>query len=587
VARVEINEVTAGRDGRPLPGASVQVNVHGAGAATVYAGETGVGTLPNPLASDALGRINGWVDAGTYDLVVTSGKKTTTIVYEAVSAAGASSGSGLPPGWVTPTGLVGDGVTDNAAAIQAAIDSPSSVNQWAGTTVVLPPGNFFCSTTILLRRAGTILRGVGRGRQQQTQSGITRLTFPNGVTGLKTIHPGVTSGPRGDWSIIENLEILAQGNSIAGAHGIQIDFKCWVRNCFILGFSGNGIHIQAGVPNQNANESRIDWTRCESNKGNGFFCAGGDSNNIVINGLSCATNGLWGINDQSFLGNTYIGCHTEDNGTSTAVASTLNGGITAADTVITLASTAGFSAIGGVVKIDNEQIPYTGIAGNQLTGCKRGSVPANPPAAVHANGAAVRQVYGGYMTFGAVNYTQFYNCYSESGQGTIGWINSPAIAWGGDNMNYNYGNGSIIQPNAPGLTIDKVTVATGAGSVSIGGGFRERLSDPDAGEYFDYYNAGDKGWGPYYNNGGDPALLLTTAGHAAGGNHVCFKNGIHLSTKGKDGVLMRAGAQPAAGTWSTGDIVFNSAPVAGGKVGWVCTAGGTPGTWKPFGAIDP
>lgn len=43
---------------------------------------------------------------------------------------------------------------------------------------------------------------------------------------------------------------------------------------------------------------------------------------------------------------------------------------------------------------------------------------------------------------------------------------------------------------------------------------------------------------------------------------------------------------PTAGTWAVGDIVYNQAPAPSGKIGWVCTTAGTPGTWKPFGAID-
>jgi len=37
------------------------------------------------------------------------------------------------------------------------------------------------------------------------------------------------------------------------------------------------------------------------------------------------------------------------------------------------------------------------------------------------------------------------------------------------------------------------------------------------------------------------------------------------------------------GTYQTGDRVFNSGPSDGAPLGWVCTAGGTPGTWHPFG----
>lgn len=42
---------------------------------------------------------------------------------------------------------------------------------------------------------------------------------------------------------------------------------------------------------------------------------------------------------------------------------------------------------------------------------------------------------------------------------------------------------------------------------------------------------------------------------------------------------------PSSGTWQRGDIVFNSQPSAGGFIGWVCTSSGTPGTWKTFGDI--
>lgn len=45
-------------------------------------------------------------------------------------------------------------------------------------------------------------------------------------------------------------------------------------------------------------------------------------------------------------------------------------------------------------------------------------------------------------------------------------------------------------------------------------------------------------------------------------------------------------ASPTSGTWSVGDIRWNTSPTAGGYVGWVCTASGTPGTWKGFGTIQ-
>ncbi|WP_218103791.1 glycosyl hydrolase family 28-related protein [Paenibacillus hemerocallicola] len=47
-----------------------------------------------------------------------------------------------------------------------------------------------------------------------------------------------------------------------------------------------------------------------------------------------------------------------------------------------------------------------------------------------------------------------------------------------------------------------------------------------------------------------------------------------------------ASAAPVDGVWKQGDIFYNTAPSPGASVGWICTAGGTPGTWKAFGAID-
>ena len=43
---------------------------------------------------------------------------------------------------------------------------------------------------------------------------------------------------------------------------------------------------------------------------------------------------------------------------------------------------------------------------------------------------------------------------------------------------------------------------------------------------------------------------------------------------------------PASGTWPAGWIRWNTTPVAGENIGWVCVLAGTPGTWLPFGTIS-
>lgn len=50
--------------------------------------------------------------------------------------------------------------------------------------------------------------------------------------------------------------------------------------------------------------------------------------------------------------------------------------------------------------------------------------------------------------------------------------------------------------------------------------------------------------------------------------------------------LMATGnSSPTSGTYSVGDIVWNSSPKPTGWAGWICVAGGSPGLWKSFGQI--
>lgn len=46
-------------------------------------------------------------------------------------------------------------------------------------------------------------------------------------------------------------------------------------------------------------------------------------------------------------------------------------------------------------------------------------------------------------------------------------------------------------------------------------------------------------------------------------------------------------APPAAGPWSRGDVVWSTLAAAGGPPGWVCVAGGAPGTWKAMANLAP
>ena len=44
-------------------------------------------------------------------------------------------------------------------------------------------------------------------------------------------------------------------------------------------------------------------------------------------------------------------------------------------------------------------------------------------------------------------------------------------------------------------------------------------------------------------------------------------------------------APPRAGSFAQGDITWNSQPVRGSVLGWVCVKAGAPGTWMPFASL--
>tara|TARA_R100000541_G_scaffold20328_1_gene30161 strand:- start:412 stop:1350 length:939 start_codon:yes stop_codon:yes gene_type:complete len=70
------------------------------------------------------------------------------------------------------------------------------------------------------------------------------------------------------------------------------------------------------------------------------------------------------------------------------VSTTLNGSHSASVTTLTLTSTTGFTA-SGTIHIGGEQVTYTAISSNDLTGCTRGV--NSTTAAIHASGTTVTQ----------------------------------------------------------------------------------------------------------------------------------------------------------------------------------------------------
>lgn len=99
MARAYLYDVVLDTNGTPTSGSSVQVNVHGGGAATLYTTEAGGVTASNPLTSATDGSFSCWVAEGTYDLVISGSGLTTETVYRDLLK-----GSNEPGAVLTATG---------------------------------------------------------------------------------------------------------------------------------------------------------------------------------------------------------------------------------------------------------------------------------------------------------------------------------------------------------------------------------------------------------------------------------------------------------------------------------------------------
>ena len=204
------------------------------------------------------------------------------------------------------------------------------------------------------------------------------------------------------------------------------------------------------------------------------------SGNILLDALSTTINvtdttgfaasGVIVINSEriTYSGVTstsFTGCTRGAQSDETLASTTINGGINASVTTITLTSVTGFTVpttfgITGayaVVKIGNEIISYTGVnsASKTLTGCTRGIMGTT--AASHSTGAAIVEYAGvqhgldpttGATTPPAIKVYQVTNAL-----GTTGWGEASNIEFGsgiGQQMrlwsNDNYGEDLLLNP---------------------------------------------------------------------------------------------------------------------------------------------
>jgi len=248
--------------------------------------------------------------AGAYGLPSSYSWSTRRAV--SVGAASFASFNVVNFGAVPYDAIVG-GMTDSAPYIQACIDAvPNTVGTGLGAVVHIPPGYYRIGSTINLGRA-ILLRGAGSHRYGE-YAPRTVLLADDGVTGIRTWHGGMglPDDFRADGCAIEDIMFQAVGHSTPGAYGLQMHTTTFVNRCTFYGFSSHGIYIDTTVSGS-ASNWQVQWSRSTENGGDGLHTIGNDSNNGLAIGFDAQANKGYGIYEASFLGCTYISCHTAEN----------------------------------------------------------------------------------------------------------------------------------------------------------------------------------------------------------------------------------------------------------------------------------
>jgi hypothetical protein len=166
-------------------------------------------------------------------------------------------------------GAIGDGIADDTAALQAALDSLID-----GGVLTIPAGTYIISSPLTIPRNGIIVRGAGRSTT------IIKLTTDH--TDFAFIIPNNTY-----YAVIENLEINGNGSNTAlgGIHLINSN-ECSIRNVKVTNFENeSAIGFYQSVRGWN---NTFENCRCQLSidsaagpKGYaGFSIAGGNYTNI-------------------------------------------------------------------------------------------------------------------------------------------------------------------------------------------------------------------------------------------------------------------------------------------------------------------
>lgn len=494
------------------------------------------------------------------------------------------------------TAPAADGVTDDFPKLRKLLDKPGAGTgrHQSSPPIYFPDARYFMSQTIELKRVTSLL---GNSSGQPKDSTAT-LVFPANTAGIVVNRHDTLSGQivaattAADATLIDGINLESSGTTNLAAHGVWLRGRANVRNVRISGFAGAGFRPYAasnGGPESMGNCNC--WSLINATIGGcewGIYVEGYDANAGHASNVDCSSNRRWGIWDASFLGNTFTACHAASNGVGSgqsayaSYAGDYYHAVPAATEQQLVETQPGTNAsIWRKCSPTHQVIPWTG---GQSIG-------------VYRHG-------GGYYSSNANARATFTGCYNEGGQGLV-WMSQHSIFIGGFVMETPVVTGAHFEgrfgatwSRAP-FRVDAVRLSDNRTITASLGGDTNSLTVFEWGDSLNNqayrFSAMETGGYQYTRNGASIGIALR--GHAEtqlsdtwqlsklglgqGGTLRAFGR-VTWSTAG--GVVL-----PTSGTYVKGDIGLAPNPDAGGKIGWVCTTGGTAGStavFKSFGAID-
>ncbi|WBO23698.1 hypothetical protein [Sphingomonas abietis] len=405
-------------------------------------------------------------------------------------------------------------------------------------------------------------------------------------------------------SVLSDITLFGANNDTGlNRHGVwDRSGSSRITNLKAMYFADDGIRVGIGDGGGAAklglsDNGRYEDIVCSFNGGNGIKCVGGDSNaNIFIN-IVCNSNGLFGVWESSFLGNSWIGGQEDGNGSAVAGRPWDRHG------------TSSFCAYAGrhygVVAGRDAAASMTCPGTDETVWYPFGE--GAPNAAVPAWMAGMVWKSGGSSLYDNPNApVAVVGKYKEGGLGLIQNPGGRAIflngiaaqsVLGGKGAVY-AADGITLFPGGAG-TITRADPAHGETETRQGGGGAAdgavslAMNSIVAPAGFAWsFNFARKAYSLRYG-GSDPEMILCAGPSSTmtyGRPHPVRNPAVQIASlfvgvEDKARQIDFAMAAPAVGDHGRGDIVFNLDATAGGFAGWICVAAGTPGTWKTFGAI--